>query len=127
MKLAGPSSRCWSLSTVAISFLIMDIPWCRTAIRGFADSECENVQSVEMMTCLQGKVLERPSDPRTWLSVGKKFHELGDVAEAKLSYQNVIYLSPLSFLAAEAHLHRGIIHQSDGLMLWPNFEFSTLI
>jgi hypothetical protein len=78
------------------------------------DAVCENTSASEKMSCLQDQVRSTPADARTWFDLGKFYHEVGDITKAKISYHNVIKLYPLSYLAAEAHLHQGIIHQTDG-------------
>ena len=99
---------------LAAATLAIDLETCASDANLPTGSVCENVQSLQMVGCLQNEVVEHPSDPRNWLSLGKVFHEQGSITEAKLAYNSVINLSPLSFLAAEAYLHRGIIHQTDG-------------
>jgi hypothetical protein len=107
------------LRILVAAILVVNLEICRSEMKTAPtrDSVCEEVPSGKMIACLQSQVSDRPYDPRIWLSLGKLFHEQGHITEAKLSYKSVINLSPLSFLAAEAYLHRGIIHQTDGYRL----------
>jgi hypothetical protein len=85
---------------------------CQTAKIG--DAACDKAAASEKLSCLQDQVRRTPADARTWFDLGKFYHEVGNIANAKISYHNVVKLYPLSYLAAEAHLHQGIIHQTDG-------------
>jgi tetratricopeptide (TPR) repeat protein len=100
----------FSLATLVLCHFLP----CQTV--NIRDSACDNTAASEKMSCLQDQVRSTPADARTWFYLGKFYHEVGDIAKAKISYHNVVKLYPLSYLAAEAHLHQGIIHQTDGAL-----------
>ena len=87
---------------------------CQTAKIGGAS--CDNAAASERLSCIQDQVRRTPADARIWFDLGKFYHEVGDIANAKISYRNVVKLYPLSYLAADAYLHQGIIHQTDGAL-----------
>ncbi len=102
-----------SLSNLSLAALLLfKVFQCHAG--NVQDAVCDNTSASEKMSCLQDQVRRSPADARTWFDLGKYYHEVGDIAMAKRSYHNVIKLYPVSYLAAEAHLHQGIIHQTDG-------------
>ncbi len=111
------TSRNFSLAILVLCYFLPS----QTAT--IVDSACDNIATSEKMSCLQSKVRSTPADARTWFDLGKFYHEVGDIAKAKISYHNVVKLYPLSYLAAEAHLHQGIIHQTDGAL--PRYMFTS--
>lgn len=86
-------------------------------VRG--DDDCallsqSGASPAEMSECLLEQTTRRPSDTGAWLALGGHFHQNGETQDARTAYKNVIQLAPQSDEAAEAHLHLGVIHHSDG-------------
>ena len=68
----------------------------------------------EISKCLLEHTERRPSDPAALLALGGHFHRIGETQDARTAYKNVIKMAPQSDEAADAHLHMGVIHHSDG-------------
>ena len=99
---------------VALVALALFVGVC-APVRG--DDDCallSRASPAEMSECLIEQTTRRPSDTGAWLALGGHFHQNGETQDARTAYQNVIKMTPQSDEAAEAHLHLGVIHHSDG-------------